>query len=179
MFELESLINKLNNYNNVKGTVGLDASVCVLFNDKLELILEKRVKNEKDPWSGQVSFPGGHFESSDIYIINTAIRELKEETGIEGVKVLGGLDIHHPRNMPKLNVYPFVCYINEFKNLKPQKSEIEYLFTPNIKDLKMESGILNINNEKINERYFIYKNDIIWGMTARIIENLLKLFQEH
>ncbi|MGC8565134.1 MAG: NUDIX hydrolase [Thermoplasmata archaeon] len=176
MLDLNQLSRKLIDYTNVKGNYGKDAAVCAIINDDLNILLEKRVMNENDPWSGQVSFPGGHFEKYDVYIMNTALRELNEETGINKIIVLGGLDIQHPRNMLSLNVYPFLCYLEKFENLKPQKSEVEYFFTPSIKDLKEGYTMINMDGIESREKCFFYKNEIIWGMTARIIEKIRILF---
>lgn len=179
MLDFNSLAKNLIDYKNIKGRYGKDAAVCVVFDNKFNILLEKRVINEKDPWSGQVSFPGGHFEESDVYIINTALRELKEETGIESITILGGLEVEHPRNMLSLNVYPFLCYIESFGKLQPQKDEIEYFFTPALKELKEGYKKMNLYGEETDEKCFFYGNEVIWGMTARIIERIKVLFQEH
>ncbi|MDP8011901.1 MAG: NUDIX hydrolase [Thermoplasmata archaeon] len=179
MLDWEKVSGKLLDYTNVKGKYGKDAAVCAVIDDNYNIILEKRVQNEKDPWSGQVSFPGGHFEKNDIYIINTALRELKEETGINNIKILGGLEIQHPKNMPSLNVYPFLCYKEKFDKLIPQKDEIQYFFIPNIMELKEGVTNINMDGKTSPEKCFIYKNEIIWGMTARIIEKIKDLFKDH
>ncbi|MGC8663359.1 MAG: NUDIX hydrolase [Thermoplasmata archaeon] len=176
MLDLEKISEKLMDYTNVKGTYGKDAAVCVIIDDYFNILLEKRVTNENDPWSGQVSFPGGHFEKYDYYIMNTALRELNEETGIRNIVILGGLEVQHPKNMPSLNVYPFLSYLKKFESLVPQKDEVQYLFTPNLKDLQGGYTEIEIDGKASREKCFFYKNEIIWGMTARIIEKIKGLF---
>ena len=51
--------------------------------DRPELLLMRRAEREGDPWSGQVSLPGGHAEESDLDLVATAIRETQEEVGID------------------------------------------------------------------------------------------------
>ncbi|MEM2035144.1 MAG: NUDIX domain-containing protein, partial [Candidatus Caldarchaeum sp.] len=47
-----------------------------------EVILVKRASRLDDPWSGQIAFPGGRRKPSDQSLVQTALRELKEETGV-------------------------------------------------------------------------------------------------
>jgi 8-oxo-dGTP pyrophosphatase MutT (NUDIX family) len=163
----------------VPGKKGRDAAVCVLFNSHYEILLIKRPDNPEDPWSGQVSFPGGHFEPEDVYLNITALRELREETGITDAEIIGLMDVEHPRNFPGMDVYPFVCFREEFGELRKQKGEVSYFLMPRISDLKRLNKNIKVGNNYSIEECFVYGNDIIWGMTYRIISHLMDLFQDH
>ncbi len=61
----------------------------------LELLFIRRAEHEKDPWSGHIGFPGGRAEPSDASAESTAVRETREETGIDLARDgerLGALD---------------------------------------------------------------------------------------
>jgi 8-oxo-dGTP diphosphatase len=47
------------------------------------VLLIRRSRREKDPWSGHWSFPGGRHEPGDADLIDTALRELSEECGFD------------------------------------------------------------------------------------------------
>lgn len=49
----------------------------------LELLFMQRAYNDADPWSGQICFPGGRFEQSDLSMKTTAERETQEEMGFQ------------------------------------------------------------------------------------------------
>lgn len=46
------------------------------------VLLMRRAQRLGDPWSGHWSFPGGRYEPSDSDLLQTALRELREECGI-------------------------------------------------------------------------------------------------
>src|SRR5439155_15907006 len=48
-----------------------------------ELLMIKRAEAERDPWSGHVALPGGRMEPRDRDLLETAIRETWEETGVD------------------------------------------------------------------------------------------------
>src|SRR3989442_6990796 len=62
------------------------AAVMMILHDGrhgLEVLLGERTKREGDPWSGQVGLPGGRHRAEDPTMLATAIRETKEEVGID------------------------------------------------------------------------------------------------
>lgn len=48
-----------------------------------ELLFIQRAKNESDPWSGQMAFPGGRRQDDDITPAATAERETREEVDLD------------------------------------------------------------------------------------------------
>jgi 8-oxo-dGTP pyrophosphatase MutT (NUDIX family) len=76
------------------------------------VLLMKRAERVGDPWSGQVSLPGGRHEATDAHLQATAVREAEEELGLalDDTRYLGRLAALHPRNAGPngMQVSPFV-----------------------------------------------------------------------
>jgi len=80
----------------------------------LELLFIRRAEHPADPWSGQIAFPGGRAEREDRDLQDTAIRETREEIGLdlaEHGQALGSLDEQRAmarRRPMNLTITPFV-----------------------------------------------------------------------
>jgi 8-oxo-dGTP pyrophosphatase MutT (NUDIX family) len=93
----------------------VQASVALVLRarEPLDLLLIKRAKSERDPWSGHMALPGGRRDESDGDLLRTAVRETLEETGLDlqrAGKPLGRLDDGAPSSprLPELTITPYV-----------------------------------------------------------------------
>ncbi|MEI6045755.1 MAG: CoA pyrophosphatase [Chloroflexota bacterium] len=130
---------------------------------------------------GQISFPGGGFKPGDGTLANTALRETEEEVGLAAnrVRVLGHLP---PTDTVVSNflVYPFVGVLNnpnEPLEFVPDDFEVaELLQLPLLalldpKNIREEMWVLRGKAQTVN--FYNYKNLVIWGATAHILDNFL------
>lgn len=143
------------------------------------VILIKRTKLVKNH-SGEISFPGGNFMKVDIDMLETAIRETSEEVGIKikREQVIGHL--HAERTLSsRYIIYPYVTLLDRIPVITDTNYEVEKIIdAPLIPLLKSrESDIKHQQEYSIPQLpKFTYKNEIIWGATARILDQLAKLF---
>ena len=59
-----------------------------------ETLFIERARKPRDPWSGQMAFPGGRHDETDRNLQHTAERETDEEVGLSlaGARLIGRLD---------------------------------------------------------------------------------------
>jgi 8-oxo-dGTP pyrophosphatase MutT (NUDIX family) len=148
-----------------------------------ELLFIKRAEYPADPWSGQIAFPGGREESADPTLTDTAIRETREETGIDLVRdgtVLGTLDDLRPQTvrLPAVIVRPYVVLLNRFEPLL-LSDEVALAFWVPLEAFKdvpswKDTDVL-ARGVQMNRRAFHHQGHVIWGMTERILAQLLAL----
>lgn len=132
---------------------------------------------------GQISFPGGKKEPEDTDVIQTALREAKEETGVDPAKIsiTGTLT---PLFIPVSNmvVTPVVGWTNEKPDFHFQPEEVEFLIDADLKILLDVSIVktkpFEIRGELIDVKYFDYKDNTIWGATAMILNELLNIIRK-
>lgn len=149
----------------------------------LEALFIKRAARVGDPWSGQVAFPGGRHDPEDGDLLATAIRETREETGVElsDAEHLGVLDDLYPRTptLPPVRVRPFVFALPARRRTLVATVEVERAFwvplarivEPSVqRDVKLVVGGV----ERVFPAYDLGE-DVIWGMTERILTPFLRL----
>jgi 8-oxo-dGTP pyrophosphatase MutT (NUDIX family) len=157
------------------------AAVMILmyrFRGETFLVFIKR--NEYDgPHSAQVSFPGGAKEAGDISIEDTALRETREELGInEEIEVLGTLTpLHIP--VSNFDVIPVVGWMKSRPDFQPDPTEVQYLIESPVSTLMDPENVgletLHRNNRSIVAPFYKTGNDKIWGATAMMLSEFLQL----
>jgi 8-oxo-dGTP pyrophosphatase MutT (NUDIX family) len=163
------------------------AAVALIFrlgnDDALELLFIKRAEYPGDPWSGQIAFPGGREETGDASLVETAIRETREETAIDLARdgrMIGTLDDLRPRTvrLPPIVVRPFVWLLDRHDALV-LSTEIAlafwYPFAALAQTESWHEETVFARGVQINARVFRHEENVIWGMTERILTQLLSL----
>ena len=148
-----------------------------------QIILIRRTKRKKDKHSGEISFPGGIFDSTkDKNYEDTALREVEEELGIprENIKIMGCLDDHLT---PKgFIITPFVGYLKKNINMIKQEDEVEEIiqipvsFFANKENYKEKTYMIKYDKIGVGKfRYTDYKGIkyVIFGATSHIIVNFI------
>lgn len=159
----------------------MDSAVMALFypvDKSLHLAFIKR--NAYDgPHSAQISFPGGARDEGDPTLQDTAIRETREELGINArMEMLGSLT---PLYIPVSNfmVYPFVGCLHEAPEFHPDPSEVQYVVEASLEALldpmNRDSETLYHHDMPIEAPYYRVGKEKIWGATAMILSELLQL----
>ncbi len=128
---------------------------------------------------GEISFPGGMVDEEDRELIQTALREAREEIGLneEDVEIIGLLDdivtvtqfIVTP--IVGLFPYPYPFQINQVEIDELIEVPLSFLLQ---KDSFSEREIFRMGRSEWVYAYQ-YGNHIIWGATARMLKQFLDL----
>ncbi|MGQ4892371.1 MAG: NUDIX hydrolase [Candidatus Njordarchaeia archaeon] len=151
------------------------AAVLILIhiknNNNIELIFEKRVE-KLQRHSGEISFPGGVRENDETPL-ETALRETEEEIGIkkEDIEILGYLRPTKVKSSGFI-IIPVVGYLKREPKFNVNEKEVEKVLVLNLDDIK-------VNKKKtILGEYYKVGEYVIWGATARLLNQLLKIFEK-
>ena len=159
------------------------------------LLMVQRATRKGDPWSGDMAFPGGRKERSDKDNIETARRELAEETGLTlsspPLGCLNTLWTKSHNTLRPMAVHPFVFAASQAVSVK----------TSMVLNAGTKTADLHLSHEiaaavwvpmslfsASNRDHFLWKTRLgnirvpcyhyqqfkIWGLSLRMIENFMK-----
>jgi 8-oxo-dGTP pyrophosphatase MutT (NUDIX family) len=141
----------------------------------LTVIFTQRAAHLKDH-SGQVSFPGGRVDPVDASPEATALRESREEIGLDSarVEVLGRLSEYHTRTGYRIT--PVVGVVVPPLELRADANEVDEIFEVPLAFLLDPANHQRQSREwQGATRWFFaipYEGHYIWGATAGMLVNL-------
>jgi len=134
--------------------------------------------------AGQVSFPGGRIDPTDVTAAAAALREAQEEIGLEAkyVESIGWLDPHV--TITGYRVAPLVGFVAPDVVWQPSAGEVAEVFEVpitfflNPASCRIAEGRLPSEEPR---RYYIYNYEHrnIWGATAAMLVNLANTLLAH
>jgi 8-oxo-dGTP pyrophosphatase MutT (NUDIX family) len=153
--------------------------------ENFDLAFIRRAHNPKDPWSGQIAFPGGRSEPHDTHDLMTAIRETKEEVGwsLTDKNFLGYLTDIQARNRLGLQNFflrPIAFYSqSSFAFNTIDKNEVDEVFWVPINHLshiKNQTIFSPPGRSELNLPGITFPTgDTLWGLTLSITKELIAI----
>ncbi len=169
------------------GCLQAAVAVVVRATPSLELLLIKRARSERDPWSGHMALPGGRRDPTDESLRTTAVRETLEETGVDlaGTGVpLGRLDELKPGSvrLPMLTIAPFVWGVPAQTEARVASTEVDAVHWVALDTLRhpethddvhiaLPGGVRTFPCYRVVD-------EIVWGLTYRILRQFLERFPD-
>ena len=152
--------------------------IAITDSDDPELIYTLR-SNKVGSHGGEVSFPGGMYEVEDENLETTALRESKEETGLDisKVDILGPIDTVVSRF--NISVTPYVGIVPNNIELNNNSDEIEACFKVPLsfllQDKRHRNDEINRNGDIFFMPAYEYDSYIIWGLTAMMTVDFMNI----
>jgi 8-oxo-dGTP pyrophosphatase MutT (NUDIX family) len=156
-----------------------DAAVLVplyVQDGELHAVFTKR-RDDLRRHAGEISFPGGRQDFPDEDLRTTALREADEEIGLppEAVELVGALP---PTGtfVTSYKIHPFVGMIEPRRAWTLQPTEVEQVLELSLAELMQgfEMKRLLRRGVPIKTPAYTVNGNLIWGATARIVQNLLE-----
>ena len=173
----KSLIEKLTKQLSPNPWSNAQAAVAILVKPKqndLEFFLVKRAEVDDDPWSGDMAFPGGKKNLQDNTLVDTAVREVLEETSINlnEKNAIGFMEPIYSSVRKSLAVQPIVYRFDEYPAVKLNYELTKYLWSP-LSEIKQ--GKTNAVVKGWEGPVYVVQGETVWGLTFRMLEKIIKL----
>lgn len=151
------------------------------------VLLIRRSEDDHDPWSGHMAFPGGRREPEDQSLLETAVRETREEVGIDlsaSADLAGQLDEVEAiaRGRPVgLVIVPFVFLLRDEAVQASLSDEVDEALWAALEPLakgqadtrrpySFEGQTLELPGYRVGEH-------VVWGLTYRMLSMLFDVIR--
>jgi 8-oxo-dGTP pyrophosphatase MutT (NUDIX family) len=132
--------------------------------------------------AGQIGFPGGKKEETDVDMVWTALRETSEEIGIQPsqVIILGALSPLFVF-VSGFMIYPFVAWSSAKPEFVVNHHEIEKLvlfpLLRNLKNRNIITSTVETQSGSLEVPAFESDGEVIWGATAMILAEFFDIIE--
>jgi 8-oxo-dGTP pyrophosphatase MutT (NUDIX family) len=155
-----------------------DAAVLIpLYLDEgdLHAVYTKR-RDDLSKHAGEISFPGGRRDPGEE-LLTTALREAEEEIGLprERVRLLGAL-APTTTLVTSYCIFPFVGAIDAGHDWLPQETEVAHVLELPLRELQAHRRWRPLLDKglPVPTVSFLVDGHLVWGATARILDQLLR-----
>jgi 8-oxo-dGTP pyrophosphatase MutT (NUDIX family) len=142
---------------------------------ELRVVLTKR-RADLRRHAGEISFPGGRRDPGDVSLSDTALREAEEEIGLprDDVTLVGALE-RTSTFVTNYAIHPFVGLLDGRRPWRASELEVDTVLEPSL--LEVRAGATRTRMERRGFTFetdaYVFDGELVWGATARILEDLL------
>ncbi|HTA13639.1 MAG TPA: CoA pyrophosphatase [Solirubrobacteraceae bacterium] len=143
---------------------------------ELRVVLTRR-RADLRRHAGEISFPGGRRDPQDATLADTALREAEEEIGLARaeVRLVGALE-RTSTFATNYAIHPFVGVLDGERAWRMSALEVDAVLEPTLREVR--DGRTRTRMERRGIAFetdaYVFDGELVWGATARILEELLK-----
>ncbi len=163
------------------------AAVAVILREQPsgpEILFIRRAERNGDPWSGHMAFPGGHLDEVDTSLTDTAVRETREEIGLDlqrHGRLLGRV-VHQDASPPSrpngMLVAPFVFELEHTPAFELSDEVAGVVWTPLVPMARGDRHTRQARHGRIGfgdfPGYLIEGEHFVWGLTYRMLHTFFE-----
>lgn len=156
------------------------AAVMVVIYGKDNSVVMTKKPITMSQHAGEIAFPGGKMSAGDADLLDTALRETREEISLEMTRseVIGQLVPVRTRNSG-FTIIPFVSVLEQIPELRPNSEVDAILHIPLVPFLKTLGLDDDQEHRSLFEAYKLtYAEHIVWGASARILKQISDIFKQ-
>lgn len=151
--------------------------------DGLEVLMIERAHRPGDRWSGHMAFPGGMLHKLDASSLDGALRETREEIGVDLARqgqLLARLSdissIAHIGQRRPLVITPYVFAVTGplAPQLNHEVAEVVWVPLSFLRELN-NRGEMELTRQQrlLRLPYYTFQGKRIWGLSLRMLDELL------
>ena len=157
--------------------------------DEPEVLLIRRADHPEDPWSGHMAFPGGRHDRDDRDLLHTALRETREEVGLDleaQARLVGRLD-----DIPAIArglrtgmaIAPFVFELEGGTAALSPNYEVQEIVWARLGPLLRGEADTTLPYARDGQTWDLPAFDvggrIVWGLTYQMLQHLFSVVRAH
>ena len=157
----------------------LASVLIIIYGESPFVIMTKKASNLK-VHAGEIAFPGGKWCEKDQDLLETAIRETKEELclDVSNEHVIGQLDSVITLNS-KYRITPFIAILDTVPSLTANSEVESILHIPLTPFLNTMDEDDLPEHRSIKEMYtFTFEKHNVWGASARMLKQINTLLSK-
>lgn len=155
-----------------------NSAVIVLLEEATNSLILTQRSADLSHHPGEICFPGGLWQAEDTSFWETALRELREELGIESSRVKLIKQLQPEKTLAGIIIHPWLASISSLIPYSANVREVAAVLSIPLHEISYDQNYKDIivqrEDDLITSVQFTACHYFIWGATVRIMKQLIQ-----